>query len=69
MLVDGLFDQINDYQQNFYVPSQHICVDELMLWWYGQGGHWINHGLPMYVVINHKPENGSKIQNSADDQS
>ena len=36
---------------------------------YGQGGRWVNLGLPMYVVINRKPENGSKIQNSADGQS
>ena len=33
--------------------------------WYGQGGHWINHGLPMYVVIDRKPENGCEIQNAA----
>ena len=30
MLVDGFVDQINDYRQNFYVPSQDICVDESM---------------------------------------
>ena len=36
-----------------------------MSWWYGQGGHWINHGLPMYVVIDRKPENGCEIQNAA----
>ena len=35
-----------------------------MSWWYGQGGHWINHGLPMYVAINRKPENGCEIQNA-----
>ena len=33
--------------------------------WYGKGGHWINHGLPMYVAINRKPENGCEIQNAA----
>ena len=33
--------------------------------WYGQSGHWINHGLPMYVVIDRKPENGCEIQNAA----
>ena len=33
--------------------------------WYGQGGHWINHGLPMYVAIDRKPENGCEIQNNA----
>ena len=36
-----------------------------MSWWYGQGGHWINHGLPMYVAINRKLENGCEIQNAA----
>ena len=25
------------------------------------GGHWINKGLPMYVDIDRKPENGCKI--------
>ena len=33
--------------------------------WYGQGGHWINHGLPMYVAIDCKSENGCEIQNVA----
>jgi hypothetical protein len=33
--------------------------------WYGQGGDWINHGLPNYVAIDRKPENGCEIQNSA----
>ena len=33
--------------------------------WYGQGGHWINHGLPQYVAIDRKPENGCEIQNAA----
>ena len=36
-----------------------------MSWWYRQGGHWINHGLPMYVAIDRKPENGCEIQNAA----
>jgi Transposase IS4 len=33
--------------------------------WYGAGGNWINIGLPMYAVIDRKPENGCEIQNSA----
>ena len=48
-----------------FFPSDEICVDESMSWWYGQGSHWINHGLPMYVVIDRKPENGCEIQNAA----
>ena len=32
--------------------------------WYGKGGDWINDGLPHYVAIERKPENGCKIQTS-----
>ena len=30
---------------------------------------WTNHGLPMYVTIDWKPENGCEIQNAACGQS
>ena len=33
--------------------------------WYGQGSHWINHGLAMYVAIDRRPDNGCEIQNAA----
>ena len=33
--------------------------------WYGLGGGWINIGIPMYIDIDRKPENGCDIQNSA----
>ena len=29
-----------------------------------RGGHWINLGLPMYIAIDRKPENGCEIQNA-----
>ncbi len=64
-LVDDFVAAFNEHRTNFFIPSDHICVDESMSRWYGQGGHWINHGLPQYVAIDHKPENGCKIQNSA----
>jgi hypothetical protein len=32
--------------------------------WYGHGGYWINRGIPQYVAIDRKPENGCEIQNS-----
>jgi hypothetical protein len=34
--------------------------------WYGLGGHWNNMGLPMYVAIDRKPDNGCEIQNCCD---
>ena len=45
-------------------PLDEICVDESISRWYGQGSHWINHGLPMYVAIDRKPENDCEIQNA-----
>jgi Transposase IS4 len=33
--------------------------------WYGQGGHWIDNGLPQHVAIDRKPENECEIQNAA----
>ena len=36
-----------------------------MIRWYGTGGSWINAGLPNYVAIDRKPENGCEVQNCA----
>ena len=55
----------NNHRAQNFSPLDEICVDESMSRWYGQGGHWINHGLPMYVAIDRKPENGCEIQNAA----
>ena len=30
--------------------------------WYGVGGHWLGVGLPTYIAIDRKPENGCEIQ-------
>jgi hypothetical protein len=65
LLVDGFVERFNNHRKNYFFPSDLICVDESISRWYGQGGNWINHGLPMYVAIDRKPENGCKIQNSA----
>lgn len=65
MLVDDFVNSFNEHRAATFIPSEIICVDESMSRWYGQGGDWINHGLPMYVAIDRKPENGCEIQNSA----
>ena len=64
-LVDDFVKNFNKHRAQNFFPSDEICVDESMSRWYGQGGHWINHGLPMYVAIDRKPENGCEIQNAA----
>ena len=38
---------------------------ELLHKWYGQGGGWTDRGVPMYVAIDRKPENGCEIQHTA----
>jgi hypothetical protein len=50
-----------------WIQTNHldqICIDESMSRWYGKGGDWINDGLPHYVAIERKPENGCEIQTS-----
>ena len=69
MRVDGFVKRFNDYQQDYYSPSENICVDKSISRLYGQGGHWIKIGLPMYVAIDRNPENGCEIQNAADGKS
>lgn len=63
--VDDHVTSINTHRAARVSPREIICVDESMSNWYGQGGHWIEHGLPMYVAIKRKPENGCEIQNAA----
>jgi Transposase IS4 len=65
MLVDDHVKRFNEHRQRHFFPSEHLCVDESITRWYGQGGHWINLRLPMYIAIDRKPENGCKIQNAA----
>jgi Transposase IS4 len=63
-LVDDFVTNFNNYRASQFYPSHMICIDESMSRWYGQGGDWINHGLPFYVAIDRKPENGCKIQSA-----
>ena len=65
MLVDGFVENFNlNRSENFY-PGECICIDESIVRWYGMGGGWINFGLPHYIAIDRKPENGLEIQNAA----
>jgi Transposase IS4 len=63
-LVDGFVAKINEHRANYMAPSWLICADESISRWYGLGGHWINMGLPMYVAIDRKPEDGLEIQDT-----
>ena len=62
--VDGFVQAFHDNRYFTFVPSYFICADKSISIWYGQFGHWINMGLPMYIVIDQNPENGFEIQKS-----
>jgi hypothetical protein len=62
MLVDDFVNNFNYHRYTKFIPSELICVDESMSRWYRQGGHWINIGLPHYLAIDRKPDNGCEIQ-------
>ena len=64
-LIEDFIDNFNEHRSSLFLPGWLLCVDESMSRWYGLGGHWINMGLPMYVAIDRKPEDGLEIQNAA----
>ena len=61
-LVEDFVKNFNEHQAQFFCPSWHMCADKSISCWYGLGGHWINMGLPMYVSMDRKPEDGLEIQ-------
>ena len=69
MLVNHFVKSFNDYRERTFSPSDMICVEDSISFWYGLGGHWINLGIPIYVAIDRKPENGCEIQDSCDGRS
>ena len=64
-LVNDFVTAINQHLAAHVTPADTLCVHESISKWYGQGGDWISLGMPMYVAIEPKPENGCEIQNVA----
>ena len=62
-IVEDFVTNFNEYCTQLFSTSDLICADESISWWYGQGGHWINLGFPIYVAIDRKPDNGAEVQN------
>ena len=65
LLVDNFVQEFNDHREFTFVTSYFIYAEKKISRWYGQGGHWINMGLPIYISIYQKPENCYEIQNSS----
>ena len=55
----------NKHREDSFIPSEWICVDEVISQCYGFGGGWINIGIPIYILINSTPDNGCVIHNVA----
>jgi Transposase IS4 len=64
MLVEDFVCNFNEHRVHYFTPGWQVCVDESISRWYGLGGHWINTGLPIYVTMDRKPEDGLEIQNA-----
>ena len=62
--MDDFVKAFNLHRRENFIPGTFICTDESIRRWYGGGGYWINEGLPCYIAIDRKPENGCEIQNS-----
>ena len=63
-LFEYFVTHFNDYRKKLFSPSDLICSDESISCSDGQGGHWINLGLPMYVEMERNLDNGVGAQNS-----
>jgi Transposase IS4 len=64
LLIEDFITHFNEHRSQYFLPSWLVCADESISRWYGLGGHWINTGLPMYVAMDRKPEDGMEIQNA-----
>ena len=64
-LVEDFVTHFNEYRTQLFSPSDLICADDSILWWYVQGGHCINLGLSFYVSMDRKPYIGLEINNYA----
>jgi hypothetical protein len=62
MLIDDMVKNFNKHREEKYNPSDKVTGDESIFMWYRLGGDWFNEGLPHYVAIDRKPEDGCEIK-------
>lgn len=62
---DDFVTAINTHRAKFERPCEVICVDEIMLRWYGLFHGCIDVGLLAYRAMDKNPENGCEIKSSA----
>ena len=62
-LINDFLEALNEHRRRHVTPSERLFVDESMFRWYRIGCPWIDVGLPHYVNIDRKPENGCQVPN------
>jgi hypothetical protein len=65
MLVNNFIDNINKYRSRMFDPGDHLKANKMVIRWYGVRGAFVNAGLPMYLALKRRPDNGGEIQNLA----
>jgi Transposase IS4 len=69
MLIDDFINAFNDNRASHVIVSDRLCDDESFSRWYGMGGSYINIGLPCYISMDRKPEDGCEIWSCCDGRS
>jgi hypothetical protein len=69
MLIDDFIKAFNDNRASHMIVSDRLCVDESFRRWYGMGGSYNNIGLPCYISLDRKSEDGGKIWSCCDGRS
>jgi Transposase IS4 len=58
MLIDNFVKAFKDNRAPQIMVLDRLCVDESFSRWYGMGGSYINIGLPCYISMDQKPDDG-----------
>ncbi len=66
MLINNFIANYIEYRKRMFVPGNNVEAYKTVIQWYGVGGAYVDTGFSMYLTLEHKPDNGCKIQNLAD---
>ena len=69
MLVHDFVAAFNEHRSATFAPTEALCVDKSISRWHGNGGSWIEIGLPHYVSLDRNPETGCEIKDASSGRS
>ena len=68
-LVNDHINKFNNHRLARFCPSERLGTDERFSIWFGLVGDWVNLGLPHYMHMDCKPEDGCEIQDACCERS